>query len=134
MSRGYRESLAVQLHKVPVPSWLRDEARLTAGTRDGRKAPPAVAVVVEAPPEQMLADPVHREPSLPTEHRASNVTEASSFLETLCDLCMDVPKTEAFVPCGHVFACKQCAQKLVSATGVCPVCSQEVSSTLRVYI
>ena len=43
-------------------------------------------------------------------------------------------KTEAFVPCGHVFACEACAQALIRRTGVCPVCRRTVSSTLRVYV
>ena len=47
-----------------------------------------------------------------------------------CPLCMDGDREIALVPCGHVL-CAGCAGR--HATESCPMCRQDVASTMRVY-
>ena len=47
-----------------------------------------------------------------------------------CPLCMDGDREIALVPCGHVL-CAGCAGR--HARESCPMCRQDVASTMRVY-
>jgi hypothetical protein len=61
------------------------------------------------------------------------LTETQS--ESLCVICRDSKKSEAFVPCGHVCVCKPCYDRLAGrASVICPACRQEVRFTMRVYL
>lgn len=56
----------------------------------------------------------------------------------LCVICLEAPRTNALVPCGHFAMCGPCAHQAVvrtpiSQTPVCPCCRKEVTSTLRIY-
>lgn len=48
---------------------------------------------------------------------------------TQCAVCMDSPKAEALVPCGHIF-CVGCA----SRCSTCPICKQTATSRVRVFL
>lgn len=47
-----------------------------------------------------------------------------------CPLCMDGDREIALVPCGHVL-CAACAGQHASES--CPMCRQDVVSSMRVY-
>ena len=56
--------------------------------------------------------------------------------ESLCLICRDSKKSEAFVPCGHC-VCKACYDRLASQRAdsvICPTCRREVCFTMRVYV
>lgn len=42
--------------------------------------------------------------------------------KTICTICLDRLRSCAFVPCGHVATCEQCATNLND----CPVCRMEI--------
>jgi hypothetical protein len=46
-----------------------------------------------------------------------------------CVVCLDEPKTRAFVPCGHQCICDDCATKL----NQCPICKANATSTVKIY-
>jgi hypothetical protein len=46
-----------------------------------------------------------------------------------CVVCLDEPKTRAFVPCGHQCVCDGCATKLQQ----CPICKANATSTVKIY-
>lgn len=48
----------------------------------------------------------------------------------LCKMCHEGELGSAFVPCRHVYACSECAKIM----DVCPVCSNDVYTTMQVYI
>lgn len=57
--------------------------------------------------------------------------------ESLCLICRDSKKSEAFVPCGHVCVCKACYDRLAgqrAGSVICPTCRREVCFTMRVYV
>jgi hypothetical protein len=39
-----------------------------------------------------------------------------------CTICADSIVTTVFSPCGHSVACNDCAQRIMSDTGKCPIC------------
>merc|ERR1719410_713582 len=49
----------------------------------------------------------------------------------VCNCCYEKQKC-AFQPCGHLFACTDCAKSLVRKP--CPLCRRRVTSYIAVYI
>lgn len=47
-----------------------------------------------------------------------------------CCICLDEQKSHAFVPCGHMAVCGQCARGLTQ----CPMCRRAIESTIRVFM
>ena len=43
-------------------------------------------------------------------------------IENECVMCMDVAKSHAFVPCGHMCVCEGCAARIMRANKECPFC------------
>jgi hypothetical protein len=50
-----------------------------------------------------------------------------------CAICMSEPKTHAFIPCGHHFACEICALEIFERTSSCPICRQEADDVLQIF-
>uniref|UniRef100_A0A182SV09 RING-type domain-containing protein n=1 Tax=Anopheles maculatus TaxID=74869 RepID=A0A182SV09_9DIPT len=51
-----------------------------------------------------------------------------------CILCEDNERTVAFIPCGHLCACKACARALCHYNPVCPLCRKFIERKLEIYI
>jgi hypothetical protein len=69
-------------------------------------------------------------PSSPQLHgKPTSVDEQS-----LCVVCMDEPKTHAFVPCGHVCVCQGCGDQLLAIQPlVCPMCRENATMVMKLY-
>jgi Zinc finger, C3HC4 type (RING finger) len=51
-----------------------------------------------------------------------------------CILCLEHPRTIAFVPCGHYLACETCSNIVVQGHRPnCPICNAEIAFALRVF-
>lgn len=50
-----------------------------------------------------------------------------------CVICMDAKITMAFMPCGHMCVCKECAEKYIHATP-CPICRKPVGSYVEIFM
>ena len=48
-----------------------------------------------------------------------------------CRICLDKPLCIALLPCGHIVACEDCEKKLPKD---CPICRNEITGTLKVYL
>ena len=62
--------------------------------------------------------------------RRGNEREAVRKKQNTCHICMDRPIDTAFVPCGHVVACSECAPGVRSK---CPICRKRIAMVLRTY-
>lgn len=51
----------------------------------------------------------------------------------LCCVCQEKDVVAALVPCGHNLFCASCAHMSAMISGVCPVCSAQVTSMLRLH-
>ncbi|ESQ29997.1 hypothetical protein EUTSA_v10011564mg [Eutrema salsugineum] len=52
----------------------------------------------------------------------------------LCVICVTRRRIPAFIPCGHVVCCRQCALTVERALNPkCPVCLQSIRGSMRVY-
>ncbi|CAF0802997.1 unnamed protein product [Adineta ricciae] len=60
---------------------------------------------------------------------ASNETSADLNTEEACKVCLDAVANCAFIECGHIVCCLNCAKLLTR----CPVCRETIKRTLRVY-
>jgi len=67
-----------------------------------------------------LRDTVHHQ-----QHDPSTMPDSM-----LCKICYKEEMKVAFIPCGHVIACIQCAMTLDQ----CAVCRQQFSMAMRVYV
>ena len=47
-----------------------------------------------------------------------------------CVICLDATRTTAFIPCGHLACCHQCAAGVTA----CPVCRAAFTRTQTIYI
>jgi hypothetical protein len=59
---------------------------------------------------------------------------------TTCVVCMEMPRSHAFVPCGHLSLCSDCANKFPQqrrerreAAYKCPICRNSCSLIMKVY-
>lgn len=52
-----------------------------------------------------------------------------------CVICMDHERSHAFVPCGHLIICNECAQKpcYVRAEAPCPLCCSETFCLVKIH-
>ncbi|KAL6137430.1 hypothetical protein ACLB2K_062722 [Fragaria x ananassa] len=52
----------------------------------------------------------------------------------LCVICLMRRRRSAFIPCGHLVCCHRCCTSVVLSTSPkCPVCRQEIRSSVRIY-
>ncbi|KAI3410095.1 hypothetical protein GPALN_006457 [Globodera pallida] len=64
---------------------------------------------------------------------AANQTPAESSPENLCAICFSEENTYAFIPCGHLCACKQCSNVIMEDDPNCPICRRHANGTIRIY-
>ena len=50
--------------------------------------------------------------------------------DKLCVVCMENPKNQILIPCGHVCVCEACAKDIGDA---CPLCRKEVKVKYAAY-
>nr|XP_054497160.1 E3 ubiquitin-protein ligase XIAP isoform X4 [Agelaius phoeniceus] len=50
--------------------------------------------------------------------------------EKLCKICMDKDVSVVFIPCGHLVACKECAQLL----NECPLCRKDIMKIQEIFL
>ena len=48
----------------------------------------------------------------------------------ICKICYNRNKNTVFMPCGHIFACMQCALSIVK----CPYCKSTISKIMKIYL
>lgn len=52
----------------------------------------------------------------------------------LCVICLTRRRRSAFIPCGHLVCCHICAISVErEVTPKCPVCRQEIRTSVRIY-
>ncbi|MBT9559837.1 MAG: protein kinase, partial [Myxococcales bacterium] len=61
--------------------------------------------------------------------RADAAAQAQAAARHECVLCLDAQRSTAFVPCGHVCCCADCAEDVAQ----CPVCRGAVQERLKVF-
>lgn len=62
-------------------------------------------------------------------HETPNRTTIGS-----CIICEDNERSVAFVPCGHICACKVCSNHLCYHNPVCPICRSYIQQKLEIFI
>ena len=50
--------------------------------------------------------------------------------QRLCKVCLDFEATIAFLPCGHIVCCTDCAP----AMRKCPICRAHVKGTVKTFL
>ena len=68
-----------------------------------------------------------------TEDPAVQTSDLAACEEDHCVICLTHQKTIAFVPCGHLCVCDQCAQSGKLLRDRCPVCRQQANTLLRIF-
>jgi hypothetical protein len=58
---------------------------------------------------------------------------STSSVDASCVVCMESPKTHAFVPCGHICACGDCGARVMSSMASCPYCREPAIMAMRLY-
>lgn len=48
----------------------------------------------------------------------------------LCKVCLDEEVSIAYIPCGHIVTCVQCAAALEH----CPLCRKSIKGTVRIFL
>ncbi|KAJ4917958.1 E3 Ubiquitin ligase family protein [Raphanus sativus] len=74
----------------------------------------------QRPDQPMVADETEDEDEIPD--------------GALCVICVTRRRVPAFIPCGHVVCCRQCALAVEREVNPkCPVCLQSIRGSMRVY-
>ena len=50
--------------------------------------------------------------------------------QRLCKICFDMEATIAFLPCGHISSCSDCAPVMRK----CPLCQMYIRGTVKTYL
>jgi len=53
---------------------------------------------------------------------------------TRCTVCLDKARDVLLQPCGHVATCHLCANRLMTADGLCPICREIITGIQKAYI
>ncbi len=43
-----------------------------------------------------------------------------------CIICMDAPRSVAFLPCGHAVVCTGCSKLVMASGSLCPMCRERI--------
>jgi hypothetical protein len=60
---------------------------------------------------------------------SSSSSSTATSTEDSCKVCLDAAANCAFIECGHIVSCLDCAKLLTR----CPVCRETIKRTLRIY-
>ncbi|CAF3793334.1 unnamed protein product [Adineta steineri] len=60
---------------------------------------------------------------------SSNESSLTLTSEEACKVCLDAEANCAFIDCGHIVSCLNCAKLLTR----CPICRETIKRTLRIY-
>ncbi|CAF1184253.1 unnamed protein product [Rotaria sp. Silwood1] len=74
----------------------------------------------------------HNEIGTSDRYRLSNApleSSSASNSEDACKVCLDAEANCAFIECGHIVSCLNCAKLLTR----CPICRETIKRTLRIY-
>ncbi|GFH56313.1 hypothetical protein CTEN210_12789 [Chaetoceros tenuissimus] len=73
------------------------------------------------------------------EQTTRNSTEDDGHSSSVCIICLQHPRSHAFVPCGHMCLCDNCAsrspysQDLQRHNISCPICRKSTSAIMKIY-
>lgn len=103
-----------------------EDVSVESSVGEGERAPANETNCSATPDAQPRRIVLLSDVSLDTDRQKFSQGEEESTLggETTCIICFAAPKTHLAVPCGHVCACGDCAQKLQASSRKCPYCSQ----------
>lgn len=51
-----------------------------------------------------------------------------------CCICLDKIKTHAFLPCGHLCSCMDCASFLAAQREPCPICRRPIQRAAQIFV
>lgn len=99
-------------------------ARSLVAACRSRRAADAVVAVLEALPRKNE-----------TGETARNVGSRAEELELgECCICLDRGKSHAFLPCGHLCVCMDCASFVTAMRGSCPICRRDVQVGVHIFV
>ncbi|XP_063417965.1 baculoviral IAP repeat-containing protein 2-like isoform X1 [Mytilus trossulus] len=82
---------------------------------------------------ESVATPSTLSPSTPNlRDEAEKILEENQQLkeQRLCKVCLDLDVSIAFLPCGHIVCCKDCAPAMRN----CPICRKYIKGTVKTYL
>ncbi len=74
------------------------------------------------------------------ENLGNEATAKTDLGKAACVVCLEAPRTHAYVPCGHFCVCFSCAKEQtkakcsMTAASTCPVCKQPSTRVMRIFI
>jgi hypothetical protein len=80
--------------------------------------------------EVKIQHPFARSASAPA---AGSIAGAGNETEPECCVCLELPKSHIFIPCGHFCVCQGCADLIMGASMQCPMCQQVCTVCARVF-
>lgn len=51
-----------------------------------------------------------------------------------CTVCLTNPVNSLCLPCRHSATCLECAELVRKSSGICPICREEITDILQIYI
>jgi len=57
--------------------------------------------------------------------------------DALCVVCLTMPKSHAFIPCGHRCVCAACGNQILyggpQGSAICPVCRTRANGAIKIF-
>lgn len=82
--------------------------------------------------DSSYASPSEDEERIEGSHDGKTIKD-DEYSQRLCAICFDSPKDSFFLPCGHSVACFPCGERIMEASGTCPICRRRAKKVRKIY-
>ena len=91
------------------------------------------SVVCHVCTHELLVDAIRRARERPTQGTPASTGSGTGTDEKLCTACCRLPASCAFLPCGHVCMCLDCANEWLERSKTCPMCRAPSQQVVRLH-
>jgi len=110
--------------------WLRPEAEQAASNEGSLKKPCPLDHGARETAINLASHPPDPQPVAEAATTAVSAATEEDDDARLCAVCLEGPRTNIMVPCGHVCLCTRCAQQNWDE---CPICRTTTTMVMRAY-
>lgn len=84
---------------------------------------------------RQMGEAVHASLSNELDLESNSVCVEPSVEASVCVICMESPRSYAFIPCGHRCVCRGCVRRMRRISPLqCPICRRNSTDVIKIYL